>query len=106
MKTAIAALLMLTAFGACAASEAPDAMEIMKQHEMHLQMKERMSSEPLKLKDGSYLFINEDGTMRMVDRQGKPVMMHDGVEMELEDGSVVVMEHGTLQRHDHRATKN
>jgi hypothetical protein len=61
--------------------------------------------EPLKLKNGSYLFINEDETMRMVDRHGMPVQMKDGVEMELEDGTVIMMKNKKIWRHDHRDMK-
>ncbi len=47
---------------------------------------------PLRLKDGSYLFINMDDTTDMLDKKGFPVKMKDGVEMELEDGSLIMMQ--------------
>ena len=62
-------------------------------------------SEPLQLKDGSYLFINEDDTMRMVDKDGKPITMKEGVEMELKDGSLILMKSKKLWRHEHRKMK-
>jgi hypothetical protein len=43
------------------------------------------------LKDGSMLYVRPDGTMRMVDPQGKPMSMSDGVEMELKDGNMLMM---------------
>ena len=48
-------------------------------------------AENLKLKDGSSLFIHEDGTGRMVDAHGKPMHMRDGVAMELLDGRMIMM---------------
>jgi len=64
-----------------------------------------MESEQIRLKDGSYLFINEDDTMRMVDKDGKPITMEDGVEMELEDGTLIMMKNKKIWRHKHRDTK-
>jgi copper resistance protein K len=61
--------------------------------------------EPLQLKDGSYLFISEDDAMRMVDKNGKPVKMQDGVEMELHDGTLIMMKNKKLWRHDHSKMK-
>ena len=43
------------------------------------------------LKDGSMLYVRPDGTMNMVDGQGKPLSMKDGVEMELKDGNLLMM---------------
>jgi hypothetical protein len=43
------------------------------------------------LKDGSMLYVRPDGTMNMVDGQGKPLSMKDGVEMELKDGNMLMM---------------
>ncbi len=60
------------------------------------------TGEPLRLKDGSYLFISEDDTMRMVDKNGKPIEMKDGVEMELENGTLIMMKNKKVWRHDHR----
>ena len=64
-----------------------------------------MAGELLRLKDGSYLFISEDDTMRIVDKDGKPVTMKDGVEMELEDGSLATMKNKKIWRHVHRKTE-
>jgi hypothetical protein len=64
-----------------------------------------MAGEPLRLKNGSYLFISEDDTMRMVDKGGKSVTMKNGVEMELKDGSLVMMKNKKIWRHVHRKTK-
>jgi copper resistance protein K len=61
-------------------------------------------SEPLLLKDGSYLFINEDDTMRMVDKDGKRITMKDNVEMELRDGTLIIMKNKKIWRHNHRKT--
>ncbi len=68
---------------------------------------------PLELKDGSYVFISEDGTMRMTDRNGNPVTMRAGVEMELKDGDLIMMKNKRLWRsvnprkvHDHRKLKS
>ncbi len=63
------------------------------------------TDEPLQLQDGSYLFINDDNNMRMVDKDGKPMTMKDGVEMELEDGSLVMMKNKKIWRHDHKKNK-
>lgn len=43
------------------------------------------------LKDGSMLYVRPDGTMHMVDAQGKPMRMADNVEMELKDGNMLMM---------------
>ncbi len=60
---------------------------------------------PMKLKDGSLLFVNNDGTMRMVDKTGQPITMKEGVEMELADGSVVMMQNKKVWRHVHQDMK-
>ncbi len=60
---------------------------------------------PLRLKDGSYLFIGKDNKMRMVDSEGKPIEMKDGVEMELMNGDLIMMKNKRLWRHDHRKMK-
>jgi hypothetical protein len=62
-------------------------------------------NEPLKLKDGSHLFIGENNEMHMVDKEGKPMKMKDGVVMELMDGNSVLMKNKLLYRHDHRKMK-
>lgn len=61
---------------------------------------------PIKLKDGSTLQIDKDGSMRMFDVTKRPIMMKDNVPMETEDGSIIMMKehrlwkeirlHGTL----------
>lgn len=43
------------------------------------------------LKDGSMLYVRPDGTMSMVDGQGKPLSMKDDIEMELKDGRMLMM---------------
>jgi hypothetical protein len=63
---------------------------------------EQSENNPLALKDGSHLFINDDGTMRMVDNDGKPFEMKEGVEMELEDGTLIMMKNKKIWRHKHR----
>lgn len=57
---------------------------------------------PVRLKDGSLLFVNEDGTMRMVDQTGKPMSMKEDVEMALEDGSTILMHNKKVFRHVHK----
>lgn len=59
----------------------------------------------LRLQDGSYLFINENNSMRMVDRDGKPIKMKDGVEMELKDGTLILMYNKWLWQHIHPQTR-
>ncbi len=63
------------------------------------------SGEPLELKDGSYLFVNDNNTMKMVDKDGNPIKMQDGVEMELKNGSLIMMKNKKVWRHDHRKMK-
>ncbi len=62
-------------------------------------------NEPLRLKDDSYLFIGKDNKMRMVDSEGRPIEMKDGVEMELKNGDLIMMKNKRLWRHDHRKMK-
>ena len=50
-------------------------------------------AESYHLKDGSMLYIQADGNMKMVDTAGKPMQMEEDVPMELEDGSVIMMRH-------------
>ena len=50
-------------------------------------------AESYHLKDGSMLYIQADGTMKMVDKAGKSMQMEEDVPMELEDGSVIMMRH-------------
>lgn len=49
------------------------------------------TDEPIRLEGGSYVFIDEEGTTRMVDRDGKPVKMREDVEMRTADGDVIIM---------------
>ncbi len=53
---------------------------------------------PLELKNGSYVFTGEDGTMQMTDKNGHPVTMKNGVEMELKDGGLIMMNNKHLWR--------
>lgn len=86
-------------------------MENMQMNEQHMQMKDQhMQMDnpmqgPLKLKNGSFVFINEKGTMRMTDKNGKSIKMKENVEMEMMDGSLIMMKNAKLWRHDHRKTK-
>lgn len=48
-------------------------------------------AEMVKLKDGTTLYVQPDGSSRMVDQQGKPMTMADGVEMETADGRKIMM---------------
>ncbi len=50
-------------------------------------------AESFHLKDGSMLYIQADGNMKMVDKAGKPMQMEEDVPMELQDGSVIMMRH-------------
>ncbi len=71
LRTSLVAVVLTTAvFAAVAAQPATDRYE---------------------LKDGSMLYVRPDGTMHMVERQGKPMSMSDGVEMELKDGNMLMM---------------
>ena len=66
---------------------------------------QQSANEPLRLKDGTYLFISDDDTMRMTDKDGKPIEMKDSVEMELEDGTLIMMKNKKIWRHYHRDMK-
>ncbi len=66
---------------------------------------ESTNEHPMKLKDGSFLFMNEDETMRMVDKEGRPIKMKDSVEMELEDGTMIMMKNKKMWRHEHQKMK-
>ena len=48
------------------------------------------------LKDGSILIVDANGRMRMFNIYGDPVYMKDGVAMESQDGSVIVMKENAL----------
>lgn len=64
------------------------------------------ATQSLKLKDGSILFVDKDGDMKMVDRKGDPMTMKDGVPMEAEDGSVILMKNKQLYKRVPRGTLN
>tara|TARA_R110000782_G_scaffold30891_9_gene76591 strand:- start:1593 stop:1955 length:363 start_codon:yes stop_codon:yes gene_type:complete len=64
-----------------------------------------MSDESLMLKDGATLITNDDGTMNMKNKDGDPVAMKNGVAMELEDGSLIMMKNKKVWRHNHRKMK-
>jgi hypothetical protein len=64
-----------------------------------------MHNRPLRLKDGSYLFINMDETTDMMDKKGNPIKMKDGVEMELEDGSLIMMKNEKVWHLIHKDKK-
>ncbi len=55
--------------------------------------------EPLQLKDGTYLFVADNNDMRMVNSVGEPFRMNNGVEMELQDGTIVIMKNKNVRRH-------
>ncbi len=63
------------------------------------------NNEPYRLQNGSLLFVNKDNTMRMVDTNGKPIEMKDGVEMRLTNGDLIMMKNKRIWRHDHRKMK-
>lgn len=48
-------------------------------------------AERVPLKDGNTLLVRADGTGRMIDHHGETVRMDDGVEMETEDGRIILM---------------
>lgn len=56
---------------------------------------------PLQLKDGTYLFVAEINNMRMVNSVGEPFRMNNDVEMELLDGTIVIMKNKNVSRHIH-----
>jgi hypothetical protein len=49
------------------------------------------AADKVDLKDGSTLFLHDDGTSRMVDAHGKAMTMTDGVEMETASGDLLIM---------------
>lgn len=61
-----------------------------------------MTDELIRLKDGSHLYIRDDGTMRMEDTGGKSMTMNEGIEMELEDGTFIMMKNKKIWRHKFR----
>ena len=52
---------------------------------------EETVAEKLELNNGGMLFMESDGTGRMVDAHGKQMDMADGMEMEMKDGRVMMM---------------
>lgn len=52
---------------------------------------EEGDAEMFHLKDGSVLFVQADGSMKMVDNKGEPMKMKEGVPMEVDDGSIIMM---------------
>jgi copper resistance protein K len=60
--------------------------------------KEPLPHDTLRFKDGSYLHIHDDDTTVMVDKNGNPIKMIDGIEMELEDGTRVMMKNNKVWR--------
>jgi copper resistance protein K len=61
--------------------------------------KETLPHSTLQLKDGSYLHIHDDDTTVMVDKKGNPIKMIDGMEMELDDGSLIMMKNNKVWRY-------
>ncbi len=57
--------------------------------------------EPMQLKDGTYLFVADNNDMRMVNSVGEPFRMNNGVDMELQDGTIVIMKNKNVKRHRH-----
>jgi hypothetical protein len=72
--------------------------------EEHMQADYQMLN-PLELKDGSFVFVSEKGTMRMVNKDGKPIKMKQDAEMEMMDGSLIMMKNAKLWRHVHSKMK-
>ena len=52
---------------------------------------EESVAEKLELNSGGMLFMESDGTGRMVDAHGRQMDMTDGMEMEMKDGRVMMM---------------
>jgi len=63
-------------------------------------------TESFKLKDGSTLYINERGDMKMIDSHGNGISMRDGVPMEAEDGRIFMMKNNALWERMRRGTLN
>ncbi len=99
MRNILTIMLMSIAISAYAAESRHESADSM------MNMQHMKTEGPLKLKDGSYLFISDKGEMRMVDREGKPVKMKENVEMEMMDGSLIMMKNRKIWRHDHRKMK-
>jgi hypothetical protein len=54
-----------------------------------------MMTEPIRLKEGPYLYIRDDGTMRVVSENNKLISIKDGAELELVDGQLITMKNKT-----------
>lgn len=61
---------------------------------------------PIRLKDGSMLYTNDAGNMRMIDNHGNRMEMKDGETMETEDGRVIMMKNHILWEKMRRGTLN
>lgn len=64
------------------------------------------AAESVRLKDGSTLYIDKNGDMKMVDGNGDRMTMRDGVPMETEDGRVIMMKNNALWQRMQRGTLN
>ncbi|MDV3238660.1 MAG: CopK family periplasmic copper-binding protein [Gammaproteobacteria bacterium] len=64
------------------------------------------AAEQVRLKDGSTLYVNEAGEMRMIDGRGNKMSMRDGVPMETEDGRVIMMKNNMLWQRMERGSLN
>lgn len=103
-KIAVLTLITLALSGA-ASADSESKLHEHKKMPVHADGQDNASlaeSNPLKLADGSLLFISEGGTMHMVDNMGKPLGMKEGVEMVLEDGSLILMHNKKVFRHIHK----
>ena len=52
---------------------------------------EEAAAEKMELKNSGMLFVESDGTGRMVDAHGKQMDMAEGMEMEMKDDHVMMM---------------
>jgi hypothetical protein len=64
------------------------------------------ATESIRLKDGSTLYIDDKGDMKMIDKQGDRMTMRDGVAMETMDGRVIMMQNNVLWQRMQRGTLN
>lgn len=87
-------LLMLVVFPAHAEETTKLRLSPIPQWVDLAEYKERI--QPVPLKGGSYVFINDDGTMNMIDVRGKVVKMEDGIGMRLLNGTVIMMKRDRL----------
>lgn len=56
-----------------------------------------MMSESVRLKDGSHLYIRDDGAMRVTTENNKLITIKDGVELELVDGQLITMKNKIIE---------